>query len=717
MNSTPFWTAYRGHLIAITITLFATAAALIELTSWHHDVEATIQQEVRKKVENGLFPRKKRQLEDSFKLVYESIRTISLLPSVRALEGSNRRSESEDVVANGRFSQDAWETVQQLYNNLVDNLSVSEIYATLHGFHPEAGEFPFFMFDTPFVRGLESHNAAPEEPLPADFPPELEDAEYAALNQQMSFLQQRYGRFNFSQLSGIPSLSSAAMRTCDNTQYRSASQDAVENTSGFILSVPFYTLKGEFNGVISAIIRLNVLEAMLLDLPFIPLTDRDRREAERLKITLPSELSGFVLYNPKLNLYIADRRHAGLIERVKQSDPALLDQPIESHDLYPWRLALAIPPSYYAEVTERELSLHHWRLIAALVLGVMTLLFIGLMMAIKRSERRGLGQFEALIAELAGGQGDLTGQINESRLPLAVRPIARQVNRFVSNIHEMVANLKASFAHSLQLTQQLYHNAEQIRGSATTQQQLITSSQQRGQQSGQCMDKGRQQITEMQQMMQQSYQILIQLTTIEEAITLSLTEMNQREERVGGMVNELVNHTDGIKQVVQMISAIADQTNLLALNAAIEAARAGEHGRGFAVVADEVRALANRTQSSLGEVDQAISRINTTVDQVNEAIHTNATHMQGVVKQSNEVNLEAQMTRGQIEKQLQCVETIVQQIESTHRQMNDLLENLTQMVRSTDSNLAMSNDLAAIAEQLASSAHQIQTRLAGFTTH
>jgi HAMP domain-containing protein len=257
--------------------------------------------------------------------VYENARMVSLLPGVRSITASNRKSDTEDAVAKGQFSQHDYEVVQQIYNNLASAVNVSEIYIVLDGFDAQQGDVPFLMLDQ-LIIGINHDDGVEEEHQSSDIPDESEAEEYAYYPVQLNKLRAMHPTFGFTKLEQIPMVASPIVRTCDNTQYPSISQGDVRNAGGILFSVPIYNNQNQFIGLVSVIVRSNVLEAALLDVPFLLVTQEDRQQAAQEKWTMPAQ-SSLLLSNVDYGVHIFDRRNAVFDSRLGvQKTNALFEQ-------------------------------------------------------------------------------------------------------------------------------------------------------------------------------------------------------------------------------------------------------------------------------------------------------------------------------------------------------------------------------------------------------
>ncbi|SFX69423.1 methyl-accepting chemotaxis protein [Marinospirillum alkaliphilum] len=196
----------------------------------------------------------------------------------------------------------------------------------------------------------------------------------------------------------------------------------------------------------------------------------------------------------------------------------------------------------------------------------------------------------------------------------------------------------------------------------------------------------------------------------------SINALADEVEAAGQVIDQLSEHSAEIGSVLEVIETIAEQTNLLALNAAIEAARAGEHGRGFAVVADEVRGLASRTQESTRDIQQRIEKMQTSARSAVQAMEKGRSKAVDSVVQARR----AGDSLSAINQSVAAINDMNTQIASAAEEQSAVAEeinrNFSSITEASEQAAAGSNQISAASRELARLAGELQASVRKFRT-
>ncbi len=338
-----------------------------------------------------------------------------------------------------------------------------------------------------------------------------------------------------------------------------------------------------------------------------------------------------------------------------------------------WLLAMVM----YKEVLEAPLASLLWQLVGLTL--VLLLVFGALLIAMFNYLFADLGRVSRALADIAHGEGDLTVQI-ATRSQDEVGQLAQNFNQFVARLHGIVSRLRdvtvelaaqsrtqAAVTEMASATHEIAGNAEFAANTAGDAVRLAVA--------------GQSQVGQSQR---------------------SITGLAGEVSDASQTIHELDGHAQQISGILATISGIAEQTNLLALNAAIEAARAGEQGRGFAVVADEVRVLSRRTHDSTAEIQQMIEALQQTTRKAVGGMETSRQLAGTSVEDAEAANL----SLGRINEAIGAISDMATQIAAAAEEQTSVTGEIS---RNTENIRHVSQALAAQAGEEAAQAAQLKS--------
>ena len=317
--------------------------------------------------------------------------------------------------------------------------------------------------------------------------------------------------------------------------------------------------------------------------------------------------------------------------------------------------------------------------------------------------------------DLAKGEGDLTKRVVVNSRD-ETREVAANINIFIEKVHRSVDGAKSASNENSLLSKKLSKSSQEVGFNVEKSVDIISKATQSARETHTQIELSIAEAIVSKKEMSNANIILNEARDEIVTLTTKVQSNAELEVELALKIEELSRDTEEVKGVLTIISDIADQTNLLALNAAIEAARAGEHGRGFAVVADEVRKLAERTQKTLSEINTTINIIVQSTSSASEEMNINSKQMEELSSISLKVEDTIERTTGIVDTATKASDKLVLDFEKVAKQVTFVIEEIKRINTISTENEESVVAITQASEKLNIMTSELSTKLECFKT-
>ncbi|WQV43111.1 methyl-accepting chemotaxis protein TlpB [Helicobacter pylori] len=359
---------------------------------------------------------------------------------------------------------------------------------------------------------------------------------------------------------------------------------------------------------------------------------------------------------------------------------------------------------------ENTTKLFLWILTATIALVVLTLIYAKLRI-VKR-----IDELVLKINAFSHGDKDLRARIDVGDRNDEISQVGRGVNLFVENARLIMEEIKGISTSNKTSMDKLVQIAQETQKSMKDSSTTLNSVKNKATDVASMMNASieqsqglRKRLIETQGLVKESKDAIGDLFS-------QIIESAHTEEELSSQVEQLSRNADDVKSILDIINDIADQTNLLALNAAIEAARAGEHGRGFAVVADEVRNLAGRTQKSLAEINSTIMVIVQEINAVSSQMNLNSQKMERLSDMSKSVQETYEKMSSNLSSVVSDSNQSMDDYAKSGRQIEAMVSDFVGVEKVASKTLADSSDILNIATHVSGTTMNLDKQVNLFKT-